>query len=146
MKYFLIIGALVSMGLILVSGCGGDSAEASLTKDQVIKKAELICGEAEGEQFKKGFAYMEEHPGIEEAEAVVPAALPPIEKELQRLKDLPAPSSDQAELTEFFAALEKAMEETKKDPESALISKANPFERPNELAKRYGLQGCSGNP
>lgn len=133
--------------LMVNAGCGGGSSGGpSLTKGQFIKRAKAICTQAETEQFKNGFAYLEEHPGIDEEEAVLPAALPPIEKELKELRDLGAPDGDETKVEVILNALEKALEETKKDPGRALERKGNPFETPNKLAERYGLQGCSGNP
>ncbi|HWC47597.1 MAG TPA: hypothetical protein VG448_01805 [Solirubrobacterales bacterium] len=147
MKRTLIIGALLSL-LMLSSlvGCGGGSEAASLTKKQFVQRAKAICVAAETEQFNQGAAYMEAHPGIEEEDAVVPAALPPIEKELEKLKKLPAPDESQSQLALFYEALEKALADTKKDPGSALVQKDNPFDEANNLAEQAGLEGCSSNP
>src|SRR3954471_6116809 len=149
-KKLLNIFILVVLSFLMVvglGGCGGsDSAEASLSEKQFVKKAKAICLNSEGEQFKGAFAYIESHPGTEEEDAVVPAALPPIEKELTRLQELPAPEQKQSQLTAFYKALEKAIAETKKDPGRALVVKGNPFNRPNKLAEVAGLENCSSNP
>jgi hypothetical protein len=147
-KRLSIFFALATVLLVLnVSGCGGgDSAETSLTKKQFVKRAKSICVAAENEQFNDGIAYMEKHPGIEEEEAIVPAGLPPLEKELEKLKALGAPRGDEAKIEEFLEELEKAITETKDDPGTALVRKGNPFNKANELAKSYGLEGCYGNP
>jgi hypothetical protein len=133
--------------LLVMSGCGGsDSGETSLSKKQFVKKAKAICLESETEQYKQGFSYIESHPGAEEEDAVIPAALPPIEKELTKLQELPAPDQIEAQVTAFYKALEKGIADTKKDPGSALVQKGNPFKAANKLAEEAGLEGCSANP
>jgi hypothetical protein len=148
MRKLLIISLLAVLAFLLVytAGCGEDSTTVSLSKKQFVKRAKVICSESETEQFGTVVSYLQAHPGLKQEEAMVPAGLPPIEKELNKLKALGSPSGGEAELEDFFQALEKAIAETKKDPGSALTQKGNPFDKPNELAESYGLEGCSGNP
>lgn len=149
MKRLLSISLILAAILLLfgMAGCGGsDSGEAALSKKEFVKKAKDICIKAEDEQYKQGFTYVQEHPNVKQEDVVVPAALPPIEKELAKLKDLPAPEQDQSQLTAFYEALEKAITDTKADPGSAMVEKGNPFNKANKLAEAYGLEGCAGNP
>jgi hypothetical protein len=148
MKYFLSILMAFTVLLIGAAGCGSDSssAEPSLTKAQFVKRADAICTASENEQFKIGMTYLEEHPGVEEEEVIIPAGLPPIEKELRMIKDLTAPAGYAKKVDEFVQALEQAVTETRKDPGSALEPTGNPFEKPNNLAEADGLKGCAHNP
>ncbi|HSC55657.1 MAG TPA: hypothetical protein VLC51_00550 [Nitrospira sp.] len=141
----------ISLLCVSLSGCGGSGSEASgseasLSKKEFVKKAKAICLKSESEQFKAAFAYIESHPGTEEEDAVVPAALPPIEKELKKLREMGAPEEMQSRLDSFYKALEQGIADTKKDPGSALVVKGNPFNRANKLAEAAGLENCSSNP
>jgi hypothetical protein len=139
----LLLLATVAAGIL--TGCGGSSessAEASLTKNQYVEKAEGICLHASQEQFHLAGEYASTHPGVEEEELIQPALIPPLEKELRQLKSLPAPSGEEAEVEAFTAAFETALEAGKKDPPSFLERSHNPFEKANALAASYGMKGC----
>lgn len=140
--------SILLLFLVGLGGCGGDDSTtaASLSKSEYIKRAKVICTDAESEQFKQGSLYLEKHPGVEEEQVLVEAALPPLEKELQKLKALGTPSGGASQVDAYLLAFEKALKETREDPKNALSASSNPFERPNKLAEAYGLEGCSGNP
>jgi hypothetical protein len=74
------------------------------------------------------------------------AALPPLEKEVQKLKALGAPSGDEAKVEAILAALGEAVEAGKENPQSLLVAEQTPFNRANALAKAYGLRICASNP
>lgn len=147
MKQILIILSLVAVAALSIAGCGdSSSAETNLSKKQFIARAESICKQAEKEQTELGLKFFQSHPGAEEEEALIPAGIPPIEKELNKLRELGSPSSGQAEVDRYLEALEKAVEEAKEDPAGALAASGGPFEEPNELAQNYGLKTCANNP
>jgi len=130
-----------------VSGCGGSEAvEVHLSKKQFLKKSEEVCSEAENEQFEGAGQYMEKHPNAKEEDLVVPAGLPPIEKEIKKLKALGPPKGGEAEIEAFIKALEAAAEAAKEDPKVVLASQGNPFEKPDKLASEYGFSVCANNP
>jgi hypothetical protein len=142
---------LIGLGLLpyalAASGCGSsDPAAASLTKKQFVLKAEAICRSAEKKQLEMGSRYFQEHPNAEEEDAVVAAALPPIEEELERLRSLGVPAGDEAEVGAFFRALEESIEGARGNPKSAVLAKGNVFEMPDRLGKKYGLEVCANNP
>jgi hypothetical protein len=144
-----IISLTAATGLLLlaVGGCGGgDSSEATLTKKQFISRAESICQQAETEQLQKATKYLQENPGAEEQDAVIPAGLPPIEEELTQLEALGLPKGGEAEIEAFLEALDDALEKAKEDPESVLVQQGNPFGKPNQIAGKYGLKACAANP
>ena len=149
MKKLLSIICLVAAALLLfgVAGCGeDDSSAATLTKKQFIKSAEGICEQAETEQLKKATKYLQGHPGAEEEDAVIPAGLPPIEEELNKLEALGLPKGGEAEIEAFLDALQVALDQAKEDPGSVLAQQGNPFEKPNKIGSKYGLKACASNP
>jgi hypothetical protein len=130
-----------------IAGCGGDdSGEASLTKAQFAKQADLICSDAANEQAKKAMLYLKKHPNAGEAEMMGPVAVPPLEKELGELQELGLPRGQEAEAEAFIEEFEKALGEFKEDPEAALSPGGNPFEKANRLAEKYEYGDCSQSP
>ena len=147
----LIITVMVGFGLagILVAGCGGGDGSAqapvSLTKEQFVQRANKICGDAENEQFSEGFSYLEKHPGISEEEAVLQAALPPVEKAVTRLKAIDGADNAPA-LVAFVKAFEKALGKAKENPKQTLTPATNPFKAANKMAKELGIDSCASSP
>jgi hypothetical protein len=142
------IAALAALVVSLGAGCGssGEQAEATLTKAQFRQRADKICNLASTEQFKLGGEYLNTHKGADEADAVRPGLLPPLEKQQSELQELPLPAGYEAQIESFLKALDEALEAGKKDPPSLLSKRNNPFEKADELGKRYGLGDCAVNP
>lgn len=139
--------ALAALPLCLAaSGCGDEeSAEASISNAQFQKKANLICNEASNEQFEKASLYAQRHPKADEADLLEAVAIPPLEKQLEELKDLGLPRGHEAEAEAFFEEFEAGLEEMKEDPRS-VSEQNNPFEKANELGKKYKYGDCAVNP
>jgi hypothetical protein len=138
------LSLLPSFGAV---GCGGgEEAQAALTKAQYRQRANLICNSASQEQFQLGGEYIAAHPNAGQADAVEPALLPPLEKQLQKLQALPVPSGYEAQIESFLMALEEGLEAGKADPQSLLSKQSNPFDKANALGAKYQLGDCSGNP
>ena len=140
---------MVLLSALMITGCGsGDSAEASLTKEQYQKKANLICNDASNEQLELASKYLAKHPGAEEADLVVPAGIPPLEKELEELKALGVPEGFELEVEAFIEAYEAGLEGLKEEPEAALSEQDqdNPFDEANDLGQKYKLGDCSDHP
>ncbi|MGN6587005.1 MAG: hypothetical protein ACTHKT_05960 [Solirubrobacterales bacterium] len=127
------------------SGCGS-SGSSGLTKKQFIKKADKFCEEGEREQLELAAKYLKKNPGAEEEEMIVPAALPPLQKQAEKIKALPAPEGDEAEIEAIVKAFEKAVKDTEANPGAVLSKASNPFEEANKLAEKYGLTICSRAP
>jgi hypothetical protein len=141
--------ALASLAVLLaLAGCGGgeETAEASMSIKQFRVKANLICNEAGTEQFEKVSLYLGQHPKAKEADAIKPAGIPPLEKELGELKALPSPRGHEGEIEAFFEAFEEGLEQGKTTPPSLLSEKHNPFEEANQLGKKYQLGDCALSP
>lgn len=140
--------ALVALAsLAVIAGCGGDdSAETSLTKAQVQKKANLICNAASNEQFKLANNYLKKNPKAKEEDLVGLAGIPPLEKELEELEELPVSGDLEDQIDAFLEEFEKGLAAIKDDPDLALSAQDNPFEDANALAKKYKLGDCSDTP
>jgi hypothetical protein len=129
-------------------GCGssGEQADATLTKAQFRKQADVICNKASNDQAELGSKYLIAHPNATEADLIEPAVLPPLEAQLRKLRDLPAPSGYEAQIQSFLKALEEALEGAKENPQSLLAKSGSPFDRPNQLGEKYQLGDCGRNP
>jgi hypothetical protein len=147
-KYPVLAFALAALAaFISIAGCGADdSEEASLTKAQFAKQADLICSDAANEQAEKAAVYLKKHPKADEAEMMGPVAVPPLEKELGELQELGLPRGHEAEAEAFIEEFEKALGEFKEDPEAAVSPGGNPFEKATRLAEKYEYGDCSQSP
>ena len=138
----LLLAALAALAAL--AGCGsGEEAQASLSPAQFRKKADFICEGAGNEQLELAGKYKEKHHSAEEADMVVPAMIPPLEKQLEELKELPAPKSLEAHLATFFSAFEAALQEGKEEPLSLVRRKHNPFERSDKLGEKFEFGDCA---
>jgi hypothetical protein len=138
----------VLAAVVAFAGCGGgeETAQASLTKAQFRKKADFICEGASLEQGDIANEYVAKHPGADKADLVEPAGIPPLEKELRELKELPAPRDLKPQLANFFRAFEEALQRSKEDPSSLLSETHHPFVKANRLGEKYDLGDCAISP
>lgn len=138
---------------VVAAGCGSgddDSTTATLTKAQFIKRGDAICkkGDQEIEDGFESFAEEKNLPDNKEptkaqlTEAVETIVLPSIQSQSEALRDLPAPSGDEDQVSAMLDAVEEAVEEGEEDPAALISSKADPFNEANELASEYGLKVC----
>jgi hypothetical protein len=151
MKLRYLLLALTAAALLpVLGGCGGGEDEATAQTTMPLKKyaheTDLICGDASVEQSKIAIAIMEKNPEVKRAELVEPAAIPPLEKQLQELHDLGLPGGHEDEAEAVIEEMEAALEALKEEPKGALSEKNNPFEKSNQLAAKLGLGDCSQNP
>jgi len=138
---------LVLGALIAAVGCGGsDSTGASITKSQFVKKTDAICEKAEGEQLKLATEYLKKNPGTEEEELIVPAGLPPIQEQAEKIEALPVPEGDEAQIEAYLDAVDEGIKDTEANPGKALKADSNPFDKANSLAEEYGMTICAGLP
>jgi hypothetical protein len=139
--------ALAVLTSLAGAGCGGgEDTQAALTQAQYRERANLICNAASQEQFMLGGKYIAAHPNADQADAVEPALLPPLEQQLRKLQALPVPDGYEKQIESFLGALEEGVDAGKADPQSLLATRNNPFDKANALGKRYQLGDCSGNP
>jgi hypothetical protein len=138
------LSALVA--LLFLSGCGRSSSEGALTKREFLKRAGAICARAQSEQLQLVSSYVKKHPNAEEADLVAPAGVPPLKKELQRIRELELPAGDAKPLQAFFKAFESGLADAAEDPFDLLVTETNPFKKANSLAKAYGMKACANAP
>jgi hypothetical protein len=136
---------LVSFGVV---GCGSgeDTAAASLPKNKFTKRADLICSNASIEQAKMAATYLFDHPGAKEADLVEPAAIPPLEKELEELEELGGPRGQEEKFQTYLEEFARALDTLKAEPQAALSPADNPFKKANKLAAELNSGDCSQTP
>jgi hypothetical protein len=138
---------------VVVAGCGGsdDSSDTTaLTKQQFIAQADAICkqGNKEIEEGLESFAKENDIPQNQEPskaqgkEIVETVFVPSIDNQAEEIRALGAPSGDEDEISALLDSLDESIEEAEEDPEALFGSKSDPFAKPNELAKDYGLEVC----
>lgn len=76
---------------------------------------------------------------------VLPVFLPPMQKELRRLKALDPPGGDEAKIQVMIEKFEWGLKDAKSDFLDLYVKKADPFRRGNKLAQEYGLDACAGS-
>jgi hypothetical protein len=142
---------------LLLSSCGGDSDTTStvdaLTKSEFIRQADEICSETEKRQLflvdefqQKRRAEGETQPpsSQDETEIVKEAGLPPLERQIEELSELPPPKTDSEQLAKYLQALEVAVKSAEKNPRSLLGRESDPFAKATSLASDFGFKVCSG--
>lgn len=146
---YLLLAITAAALLPVVSGCGSSNeqavAQTTMPLKKYVDKSDLICGDGSVEQGQLAGVYLEKHPKAEELDMVIPAMVPPIEKEIAELKELGLPRGHEEQAEAFLEEMEAALEKLKEEPE-ALSQKNNPFETSNELAAKLELGDCSKNP
>jgi hypothetical protein len=152
--FLFLLAALVA--LLAVTGCGSDeSTEASLTKAQFVKKADLICEKAAGTQFEQISVYLKHHSGpvaveeltrAEEQDVADHVVIPPLQRALQELEDLSVPAGYEDRVEGFIEAYGEALEAVEAEPLLAMSQQNTPFAKANGLAAKYEFGDCSQNP
>jgi len=135
---------LVAAGTIVlalaIGGCGG--AESRLTKAQFINRGDAICKQAGQEQVELA----SHHPGEVVSgnfAAVTAVFVPPMERELRRLKALSPPEADEGRVRALLGKIEAGVEGAKADYLDLFVEETDPFAQADALARRYGLVACA---
>lgn len=141
--------AVSAMAIMLVGvGCG-DSGSDSLSKAEFVEQGNAICkaGEEASNAGVTAFikAESKKYPGNTlnkkgEEKMIVEGAVPPIEKMVKELSELGAPSGEEKSVNAIITGFEEGIAEVKKDTSVAFTG--DPFGKPNEAAKKYGLTSC----
>ncbi|HEU5104604.1 MAG TPA: hypothetical protein VFU11_02060 [Solirubrobacterales bacterium] len=150
-QVFIFVFAALIIALA-AAGCGGSSDDetSSLTKAQFIKQGDAVCKEVEekrgkaiGDFYDKEEARSAQELGAKGQEKLVlEVALPPVKGLEGELEALGAPEGDESEIEAMFKALDQAIAEVEKNPNSVLASAESPFDKPGELATKYGFETC----
>jgi hypothetical protein len=164
MRLKVLAGFFVLAAAVLSNGCGGSSTTtsttvagasgatgaqgAALTKSQFLAKANAICKKgnqavqsAGQQQFPKSGG----KPSSSELQAfATKTVIPNIQEQITAIKALPAPSGDQAKVTQIVDAAQAALNKAKANPSSITGNGPGPFKKTNTLARAYGLTTCAG--
>lgn len=138
----------------VATGCGssddGSTETAALSKQQFIAQADAICkrGNKEIEEGFESFAEENDIPKNQEPskaqgkELVETVLVPSIASQTEGIRALSVPSGDEDEISAMLDSLDEAVEEAEEDPEALFAAKSDPFGKPNEQAREYGLKVC----
>lgn len=137
--------ALVALLTVAVGapGCGDDGPH--LTKAQFLKQGNAICAQAEADQVRLANGHEKALAEHVEVTPVLAVFVPPMEKELRRLKALDPPQGDEEEIRAILAAIGWGINETKSDFLDLYVKAKDPFRRAAKLASEYGLEVCAGS-
>jgi hypothetical protein len=154
---------LTLAAVALVTGCGGDSGEAS--KAEYLARGDAVCADAQveaadlarraqGIQAESGTLSRDEL--LERASEVWGDQIEFTEEFRGRLADLDAPSEDQPRVDEFLASIDDGLDTAREIkatlddgqevPRELVQTYAGIVERGNTLARAYGFQVCGRSP
>lgn len=149
--YVVALMALVVVGAVLVSGCGGgeDTADATetLTKAEFIEQGEVICKEVVKQREQAINKFGEENGFSLQAankkqleELVTEVALPTLHQQTEKFRALGAPKGDEAQVDEIIVGWESATKEVEENP--GLATEGDPFDEADAQARAYGFKFC----
>jgi hypothetical protein len=151
-RLIVLLAGVVAIAAV-VAGCGSsdDSSDTTaLTKQQFIVQADAICkkGNNEIDEGFESFAKennipQNQEPSKEQGKELVETVLVPnLDTQSEEIRALGAPSGDEDEVSAMLDSLDESVEEAEDDPEAIFDSKSDPFAKPDELARDYGLKVC----
>lgn len=129
--------------VVLTAGCGGGSAQ--LTHEEFVSQGNAICAKGTAKINESGTTAFASPGSPTEAETIAFAkkvVVPTVQDELDQLRALSAPDSEEARVEEILDKVQAAVDEVKADP--GLLIQDNGFEEANQLADDYGLAACAG--
>jgi len=151
-----LLAALVAIAAV-AAGCGSSSSEttettASISKAQFVKQGNAIC-KAGNQEINEGFETFfkqnnlnHKKPTDAQFEEISETVLAPsVSKQINEVRALGTPEGEEAEVEEFLASAEEALEEIEAEP--TLIGaegKDEPFFTVNKEATKLGLTACGG--
>jgi hypothetical protein len=143
--FFALVIALTAFGC----GGGSDTTESdSLTKAAYVKQADQICAKTEDRQRALLTEFQKQNKNATEGQATTEkmisfAALPPMEKQLEELSQLPLPEKEAAKAKAYLTELEKGLKIAEKEPGTLLIT-PGAFTKSEEAARAFGFKTCAG--
>lgn len=141
----IILSSLVAV--LLVVGCGGDSA---LTKAEFIEQADVICRKAEEEKasgiqkyvLEIGVGPTKRMTHAQEEHQTKTVVLPPIRDAVKQISELGAPDGDEATIEGLVKNLEAASDESAELSEKKNPKYQDPFVGAAKEAREYGFKTC----
>jgi hypothetical protein len=135
--------APLAITVLLLAAPACDGGENELTTAQFIQQGDAICTQAAAEQARLVSHYKKGEVAAGNLEAVTAVFVPPMSRELRRLKALSPPPADAARIRGILTAIESGLEDVKADYLDLFVKETDPFAEANELAQRYGLNACA---
>jgi hypothetical protein len=132
---------LLIAAVAALAGCAG--GETHLTKVQFIQQGDEICKQAGAEQAKLASRYKKGEVASGNFEAVTAVFVPPMERELRRLRALSPPQAGESRVRSILRDIEGGIKDAKADYLDLFVKETDPFAKANELARRYGLEACA---
>jgi hypothetical protein len=144
--------AIVAVVALVGAGCGGgggggtsSTSTGPLSKAEYITRGDTVCklgtlaiGQAGRERFGTSNATRQQ--AVQFGQQVV---VPSLEDTLRKLRALQPPAGDEAQTTAIYAALEKAINQLKQNPDLFVQShQGGIFDEANRLAQAYGFKQC----
>lgn len=145
----------MAAGAALIVGCGASSMGAvSISKEEFIRQADLICLNADNSQGDEREAFVARHKESFETLAPVPYEvtmaedhiIPSIKGQIRELEALEPPASERKEFVAIIAGWNAAVRKGEKDPYSIAnfwVPAQDPLTKINGIATRYGLEACN---
>lgn len=148
--------AILALALLALAGCGGGGDSSStqtglttLTHKEYARRAQAYCHRDYIRQAKAMEAFRKAHgisrsPSQAERERVNTAVvLGFVERRIAFLKSLPVPEGDEKEIQAIIRAMEKGLEESRRNPASlAKPYDPEPFQENRTLTGEYGFWLC----
>ena len=150
-------GAIVSIAVglaigLLAAGCGGGGGDTtSISKAELVKKANNVCARA-AKRVSSQFAalvagYDGKDPKGDALKAaqkkIVETVLAPNKRsEIEQLRKIGTPTGGEAQVEAIVEGLERGIEEAEAQPTLAVTGKVKSFADVERRAGEYGLTGC----
>lgn len=147
-----LIAPLLLVALVAFAGCGGGddgSDDSAPTKAAFIKEADAICAKADKAKIAGMRGFLRENDSVDQmsrgelAAVVVDVGIPPIEEEVEELRELTAPAGDEETFGAMLDRIEEGIEKAKAHPVDLTAEQTNPFKQANIEGKAYGFVICS---
>jgi hypothetical protein len=149
-KAIIAILAGVSAIAVLVTGCGGDDGEASISKAQFLAQGNAICKKGD-QAYRDGLTrFLKENPEAakrftkaKEAEFSETILVPSLRTQAERLAELGEPKGSEAEAAALVEAFERAVEVGEEDPARFIATNGgDSWKEVGKRAQDVGLVAC----
>jgi hypothetical protein len=144
------VGILVVLVIVIgLPGCGGGdtTSDQPLSKAAFAEQMEAICmetGRLKDAQVQK--AVEQQRPSNStsplDVEKLIETIVIPLYREsLAKMEELAPPATGEAEVDKVLGEFKAALQKLESHPGAAI--KASPFEKADETATNYGIEGCA---
>jgi predicted lactoylglutathione lyase len=120
-----------------------------VTKQEYVAEANKICKEGDRQLSQAAGTYFNQELGLKRNEQpsqeqlemfAEDDAIAVIQDQIDRLRELEAPEADAEQLTTIYDTAQDDLDAAKDDP--AVLTRGQPFQDTNRLAREYGLTAC----